>query len=302
MPKTALIVVYNHRYERNLDKIRSLYGQRFSAIRQLVPFARSTDADVVPVYDSSYRFQSFFAQSLPALLAIDCDHYAFVGDDFILNPSLDETNVHSALQLDAETSFISELLPLTRAPASWWRLRSVIKEIKVADGYFKWQAELPPLEEALARFERLGLPTDALTWSPRHSVSGILPLAPGRTLRQLAVSRLAIAYQGPKLPYPLAWGYSDLIVVPRGVLPQFGRHCRALAAMNLFVEAAAPTALALASPRVHTEKDVGWKSTVAWGEADQAQLLRSVGKTLPTLLASFGDREIGKHPVKLSAF
>lgn len=301
MSKTALAIVYNHRFEQNLPKLRKLYGSRFTLLRQLMPYPRTLADDVIPVYDTSYRFQSFFAQAWQHLEALDADFYAFVGDDFILNPALDEANLASSLKLDDQTSFISELLPVTRAPAAWWRLRTVLKELRVADGYFKWQAELPPVDEALKKFEALGLATDGLNWSSRESVSGILPLAPGRTFKQMLASRLAIAYQGRKMAYPLAWGYSDFVVVPRSVMPLFIGYCRVLASMGLFVEAAVPTALALASPRVNTEQSTGWKSTVAWGD-DQATLLRAVGTTAESLSASFGPTEIGKHPVKLSTF
>lgn len=36
--KTGLVSIFNHRYEKNLSKLRRIYGDRFSEIRFLMPF------------------------------------------------------------------------------------------------------------------------------------------------------------------------------------------------------------------------------------------------------------------------
>jgi hypothetical protein len=298
MPTTSLSIVFNHRYEQNLPLLRQIYGRRFSSLTFLMPFPRSASPDVIPVYESSYRFQSFFCSAWEKLLDTTYDFFAFIGDDFILNPRINENNTHSLLNLDEVTSFISELLPLTRASASWGRLPAVTKELKVAGTYFKWQEELPSTEEAIDRFTKLGLPTDCLIWSPTYRLTGILPTtpAPVQHLKTLA----AMAWLGRKQCYPLAWGYSDFVVVPRGLMVDFARYCRVLAAMGIFAEAAVPTALALSSPSISTEITAGWKSTIAWGNLEKTKLIHSVGDTVESLLGSFSEREIGKHPIKLS--
>ena len=49
-PKVCLVVIFNHRFDRNLPALRKIYGERFAGIRFLVPFYDGSDADVIPVY------------------------------------------------------------------------------------------------------------------------------------------------------------------------------------------------------------------------------------------------------------
>ncbi|MBQ4494506.1 MAG: hypothetical protein II968_01940 [Selenomonadaceae bacterium] len=91
-PKVCLVIIFNHRYDKNLPLLRKIYGKRFSEIRFLMPFYDGSDADVIPVYESSYQFQGFLIQAYEKLKNIPCTHYLFVADDLILHPDLNETN------------------------------------------------------------------------------------------------------------------------------------------------------------------------------------------------------------------
>ena len=116
-----------------------------------------------------------------------------------------------------------------------------------------------------------------------------------------------------KVPYPLAAGYSDFLIVPRSAIQEFSRLCGVFAAMNLFVEIAAPTALALSCEHISTEmiKGENWvfgrrdprfarRGLELWSEDDIKALGNKHGWNEQSLLQSMGADTLYVHPVKLS--
>ena len=87
--KVCLVIEFNHRFDKNLPLLRKIYGERFSEIRFLMPFYDGADADVIPVYESSWQFQGYLIQAYEKLKDIPCTHYLFIGDDLIINPTFD---------------------------------------------------------------------------------------------------------------------------------------------------------------------------------------------------------------------
>ena len=92
MSKICLSIVFNHQFEKNIPKLREIYGQKFSTIRYLSPFSESKDDEVIPIYESSIHFQGYFAQAY-LHLPKDFDYYVFCADDLLLNPELNEGNL-----------------------------------------------------------------------------------------------------------------------------------------------------------------------------------------------------------------
>ena len=91
--KTALLVVYNHRYDKNIPVIDRIYANRFSYVCHLVPFYDGDQANVIAVYDSSHYFQNYIAQAYTHLKDKGFTHFFIVADDMILNPLVDENNL-----------------------------------------------------------------------------------------------------------------------------------------------------------------------------------------------------------------
>ena len=111
MSKICLSFVFNHQFEQNIPKLRTIYGERFSTIRYLSPFSTySVDEEVIPIYETSIHFQGYFAQAYK-LLPKDCDHYIFCGDDLLLNPRLNENNIIQQLNC-AKSAYIKYLNPI----------------------------------------------------------------------------------------------------------------------------------------------------------------------------------------------
>ena len=76
--KTALLVVYNHRFDKNIGRIRELYANRFSYVYHVMPFYDGNEPDVIPVFDSSYCFSGYIAQAYSHLRNDGFTHFFIV--------------------------------------------------------------------------------------------------------------------------------------------------------------------------------------------------------------------------------
>ena len=92
MSKPCLIIIFNHRFDKNIPVLEKIYSGRFSNIFFLVPFYNGDKENVIPVYESSHFFQSFLAQGYNRFAKDEFTHYIFTGDDCLLNPALNENN------------------------------------------------------------------------------------------------------------------------------------------------------------------------------------------------------------------
>ncbi len=52
--KVALLIIYNHRYDKNIPLLETLYGERFTYLYHIIPFYDGTKDNVITVYDSSF--------------------------------------------------------------------------------------------------------------------------------------------------------------------------------------------------------------------------------------------------------
>ncbi|HTD94780.1 MAG TPA: hypothetical protein VK644_13240, partial [Chitinophagaceae bacterium] len=93
MVNACLVIVFNHRYDKNIPVLERMYSGRFRHIYFLVPFYDGAHPNVIPVYESSNFFQSYFAQGFHRFFREEFTHYIFLGDDCVLNPSITESNV-----------------------------------------------------------------------------------------------------------------------------------------------------------------------------------------------------------------
>lgn len=307
------VFIFNHRFERNLDKLDEMYGGRFPERTYLMPFARSDRADVCRIVETSWHFSGHVAQGLSAFVDEAATHYVFISDDLVLNPRLDATNVARELGLDAETGYIKSLAPIDALRYEWHRsLPATIALRRNGDG-FDWRAELPPEAEARARFAAMGLgdrlATPRTFGQMRRAVTELLPAA-GYLTAPWAVKM----YRTPT-DYPLLMGYADFFVVPAGAIRRFAHLCGVFAALDLFAEVAIPTALALACDRVMTELAPGarfddpaaprlpdrpWRGVEFWQPDETPAFASRFGNSRRRLTDEFPEDHLYVHPVKLS--
>jgi hypothetical protein len=305
MTKTCLIIIFNHRYDKNIPVLEKIYGNRFSAIYFLVPFYNGSHPNVIPVYESSHFFQSFFAQGYHRFFREEFTHYVFLGDDCILNPAITENNILEQTGLQPGADFIPQLFTLDSIKGEgWWHAAKGIDFFYNRAGA-EIARELPSREEALQRFKQHGLDIQPLT---SENIFGNKKISFLRWWQSplykqffLRVKWKPYRKQGKiELPYPVAGSYSDIIVVTKEIITEFCRYCGILAAAGLFVEIAVPTALLLLSRKIMQEKDLRLKGKALWSSEEIAALEKDHHRSLGALLKDFPKDQLFYHPVKLS--
>ncbi len=317
--KLCLIIVFNHRFDRNLPRLRDYYAGRFSKIVFLMPFAddlAATEEDVISVHQGSYLFQGYFGEARKRLAEVGCDGYVVVGDDLLLNPALSEDNLHGKMGIKPTDGYTKSLASLYDAPLSWSRVRTTFRAF-FPDG-LEWHRLLPSRDEAMEKSKHYGITHRLLGWrnipSPftREGLSSM-----GTALAWFAErnhARRLFACGKAEVPYPAFYGYSDFLIIPAGAWDAFGRYCEATAAMQLFVEAALPLAMVLACDHVETELAYGtlfdapsparrlrMKGVeLQWNDHYRQNFEARYELSLTRLIREFPDDVLYFHPVKLS--
>lgn len=271
--KTALLVVFNHRYDKNIPILRSLYASQFSVVRFLVPFYDGGDEDVIPVYNNSRYFQGFFASSYNQLKDLDFDRFLIVADDMIVNPAINSDSVCDILNIGENDNFIPYIWPL-HSNQKWRHYKNTLdfsfkqKGIEVQDVF-------PSVDVALKRLEKYGV---KMSWEE----------SPGMNV---------------KISYPLVCGYSDFFIVNKSDYFKFCRYSGVLAALGLFVEVAIPTVLSLVtSTNLHTSRSSksGLRSGAMWSAVVCDNFFDSYDGKISSLIKDFPRDKLFIHPIKLS--
>lgn len=302
MSKVALVIIYNHRYDKNIELLEQIYKNRFSNIYHLIPFYNGTRPNVIPVYDSSYYFQGYVAQGLKSYFREEYEHYFFVADDMILNPVVNETNYTQHLKLNPQTSFIPYLGNFHDIKGFWPRTNEAYHYNVNVRGV-EAKNELPTYEAALQRFEQFGLSIKPLRFSQVWQIPTTRKALMKMLYRDtfLPVRFIAHKLMGKKyhLTYPLIGSYADIFVVSGATIKQFCHYCGAFAATRLFVESAIPTALVLSADEIVTERDLQLQGRPLWTPEDFT-ILDKYNNNIEHLLRDFPEGYLYLHPIKLS--
>lgn len=307
-PVLSALFLFNHRFERNVPVLEELYKDRFSRRRYVMPFATIERPDVIPVREAGFYFHGHLAQAADRFLDDEVTHYVVISDDLFVNPKLNEHNLLAELGLGERAAWIKSLAGAdeVRYGFTW-----------AADAAFQMQRaqsmdllrDLPPAEDAQRRFEAMGFhfprPRPRSLAELRH-----LTITMPRQARLIWWESLALL--GRRSPYPLLMGYADFLVLPAHGIARFLHYCGLFAAMNIFVEIALPTALALAYDEIVTEMEIGedFRQLSARRRpdapykgielADSAPFGESRGWSRDRLVEEFPDDWLYAHPVKFS--
>lgn len=302
MNKVALIIIYNHRYDRNIELLEQAYEGRFSNIYHLIPFYSGNKTNVIAVYENSFYFQGYIAQGLKSYFKEEYAHYFFVADDMVLNPVVNENNYTEHLKLNAKTCYIPGLINFHEIEGFWERTgEAYLYNMNVRGVEVK--NELPSQDIALGHFKRFNLPLKPLkfgqiwdiptTW---NGLKKMLYCDMSMPLRFIGHKLVNKKYQ---LPYPLVGSYSDIFVVSGDAIRQFCYYCGVFAATNLFVETAIPTAMVLSAKEIVEDKDLKLKGKPLWTEED-FKMLDKYNNNLSQLMSDFPEGLLYLHPIKLS--
>lgn len=292
--KTCLVIIFNHRYEKNIERLRVLYADRFSCICFLMPFYEGTERDVIPVYESSYQFQGMVAQAKERLQAMGCDNYFFISDDLLLNPVINENNYMGELGLKNGEALCRGVFELQD---SLWTVERICEGIEAftTQSHTLYQNELMSKEEAVVRMVKYGFGNTAITRADHKKMAG------WDLFRQKYGWRKVRQFKSIKeLPYPLLGGYSDWFILPAEDFCIVSQKFGVTAAMGLFVEIAVPTVMFLYCGHIKRLRETKYKDGSIWDGA----LLEKLGSenkwVLANLFENFPQDQLYIHPVKLS--
>ncbi|WP_455563987.1 hypothetical protein [Akkermansia massiliensis] len=255
-------------------------------------------------------------------MELDGDYILIIGDDLLLNPRFDEFSTPSLLGIHGEDTcyldgFVDVSLPVcyrgtveahrfSTAPAgidagsvnrnvpSYGEARQILKSRNLMR------------HDELSRV-RMFLPK----WNPGGGVHANWKVLKGRAWHLLNYWKHRIKKY--RYSYPVVFGYSDIVCIPKGKFDDFCRILEVFSAWNMFVELAIPTALQLLpGTRLATLEDTRHKSGNVWFPQDPEHfeamnavidgMVSSSGGDLGKLLASFPEEYLYLHPVKLSRF
>jgi hypothetical protein len=304
--QAALIVIYNHKYDKNINLIERLYKNRFSNIYHLVPFYTGNQGNVVHVYENSKYFQGYVAQGLDWFYNKRFTHYFFVADDMILHPDINENNYFEYFNLDEKKSFIPEFFSIYKSNWFWPHTKDAIS-FQISQEGIEVKDELPDADDAENRLLKNGaltrplLQEKPLKW--KHLYGKLNRNMFYKKNRDPFLHWLNDSIHKKKysLNYPLVGGYSDIFIVSSQTIKTFGHYCGVFSALKLFVEVALPTALALSSEEIITEKDLPVKGKPLWKQEEQYEYLSPYQNNLEQLVKNFPD-VLYIHPVKLSCW
>jgi hypothetical protein len=297
----ALIIIYNHQYNENIDILEKLYADRFSSIYHIVPFYSGEKANVISVYENSFYFQGYVAQSFKFFYKDQFKHYFFIGDDLILNPEVNQFNYKHHLRLTNKSSFLPEILNFHDGMNFWPRIKEAFVYKLKAIGV-EAENQLPSITDALHKFSSFNIGFKSLRYTQIYRrpkfLLGFRSLI--KNIRYFKYELNQVFFRRDfNLSYPLVGGYSDIFVVSSSSIRNFCHYCGVFAATDLHVEIAIPTAMVLAAEKIVTEKDLILQGKALWTQED-LKILDKYNFDLNQLLNNFPKDNLYIHPIKLS--
>lgn len=294
--KICLIIVFNHKYNKNIEKLESIYSKRFSNIYYLMPFYKGNKKNVIPVYESSYQFQGYFSQGFNEYFQEKYDYYVFIGDDLILNPSLNESNIISKLNLD-NSSYIKSIKPMNQSIGIDSRkLYDTLCAFNTKKTGVEYENEIPSYKKAMQKAKKYGIKDNRLKYKFFKNMPKKNFLNPN-VLKKFF--EFIIKTNG-KLPYPLFKDYSDLLILKKEDIYNFIKLSGVFAAMGLFAEIAIPTSMVLSCSKISTEKNINFYGVEFWSNLDKMNFEDEYNLDLNELFNNWEKDILYFHPVKLS--
>ncbi len=302
--KVALIIVFNHKFEKNITILEKIYAGRFTDIYYIMPFYTGERKDVISVYENSYYFEGYIAQAFQKFYKTDYDYYYFISDDLILNPSINESNFDCILSLHGREAYIPEIKQLHDQQV-YWRWTKEAYEYSIVRKGIEAVSELPSLSEAIERFKLHQLDLKPLKYKQVYNIkintfiyerfSQFIPLHIG-IKKYLEYIKHGFKF---KLNYPIVGSYADTFTIPGYAIKKFCHYCGVFAATELFPELAIPTAMAFSCDRMRTENELKLKGKVIWNRYE-IESYRKQFKDLDDFMSHFPNDHLYVHPIKLS--
>lgn len=296
--RICLIIIFNHRYDKNIEILDKIYEGRFEKIYHLVPFYVGSKENVIPVYESSFQFHGYVAQGLNKYFDEKYTHYLFIADDLILNPLINQNNIFEYFELKMDEAYLPEV-------KSWRELRcwnfeniifSCVRSFETGAGT-NYKSEILGRAEAFERVKKFGYKEDEFNLKYVDMFNKFMTIK-GAIKFVLNYPKYFMALRkGISAPYPMFGGYSDIFLMPEKDIKETVRVFGVFAALGLWVELAIPTAMRLFCEKLKTKKDY---SKIIWDEEEKKNLELAYDCDLKKLFLNWPINCNYIHPVKLS--
>jgi hypothetical protein len=258
----VLCIIYNHRFDANIPKLEKYYQNRFEHIFHLVPYYDGELKNVIPVFEKSFYFQAHVITAWCHLKNKGFDQFVFVGDDLLLNPTINEYNIDSTLNLDRNMAFlpwywgaISDLpFEYPNLMPAW---NSFYQRKHLKHHALNWSNALPDYAEAERKLKLHGFRFRKLSLKNLKGYYGNYRYKHAKNRFRNLVS---LFFQNKrKPPYPIVAGYADLFVLPTNKMEGIVGILEAFRDIRLWVEFAIPTAILLSFDKIRTENELNQK-------------------------------------------
>ena len=314
--KVVLLILFNHKFERNLPRLREIYGSRFDHIYFIMPFYTGNDKDVISVYENSFYFQGYIAQALNKI-EDEYDHYMVIGDDLVLNPSINQDNYTTYFKLEPDGAFIPEIFllhnestpkRLMRKEDHWFWNPNATK-FRIDQLGIEVAKELPSYDEAERALKQHGYEFEpvlsremVLARYPKWGAENVNDIKTyAKHVINCAINNYKLrSVKRRTIRYPVVGSYSDIVIIPKKHINKFALYCGVTAALKLFVEIAIPTCLLLTVENITQEKDLDNKGLTLWEPAELKEMEDKYSNHLNALFNAFPESTLYIHPVKLS--
>ena len=252
--KVVLIVLFNHNYEKNIDIIKTIYKERFDTIRFIMPFYYGNDPDVIGVYGNSFVFHTYIAQAKEKLYELEGDDFLIIGDDLLLNPNINQFNIHEKMNIPGGAFYIDEVENVSSCQYNRPLLESSRFSPQPPGLDSSANRYIPSFEQAFDRLKEKNLIDEVslCKWNPFYpcfesftfkNLYKNYKIFKARIWHFLKVVQYKL--KPVKMPYPFVFAYSDILLIPKTELIRWCRYLEVFATWNMFVEMAIPTAMHL---------------------------------------------------------
>lgn len=338
----ALVIIYNNNFEQNIEKIEKIYKNRFNVLFHLMPGYNvkqhkengTYHDNVLPVYYDSKNFNGYIPQVKDVLLATNCDYYAFIADDVLLDPVLNQDNLIDALSLSKyakddnsqKTGYINEMYIIDNAELIEYvyGMQSICyissETYSYKHNYIKL---LPSYDDACKRFLMHGLDPQQmcgtgfltflqnnfarfLNWQNYIDLKTLYLNIDQYTKNQLHFIADNCNKNDVNRCYPAVHAFSDFFVVSRAAFEEFAYLCGVFAIIGIFVEAAIPTAMILCLDNISKFKDTCYlkfdDGIYPHGRQKYPAMYKNDFMKLVQNEFSTQNKQLFIHPVKLQQF
>lgn len=296
--KIALLIIYNHRFDRNIPVLENLLKKKWSNIFHIVPFYDGDKGNVITVYENSYYYEGYLAQAYQTLRKYEFDHFVIIGDDMVLAPNLNENNILEELGVGEGESYFPVIKDIQSGK---WDNISYAASYRLVQKGAEVVRVLPPVDEARELFEEKGFPSKPRisTWTALKNLLGC-HIVDVRSFVNYLMKILRNPFGNIEFEYPFVSGISDFFIIDAKSMPRFCQYCGAFAATNLFIEVAVPTSMILTCKTLKTQTpESKYKEMYIWGDSIN-KFAEDYGYNYSNLIENFPKDTLFVHPVKLS--